>query len=60
MTPTTYTVQIVCAWCKKLIRTEQWPWDAGVSHGMCTDCSKSMEGNDAKQKDRRNVHERPA
>ena len=39
----TYPVQIICAWCGKHLHTEQWVWDAGVSHGMCKTCRERME-----------------
>jgi len=39
-------VRIVCAWCNKLIRIEDWGKSdkgtqvTGTSHGICPECAK--------------------
>jgi len=58
-TPTpTYTVKIVCAWCGKHMRTEQWDWDAGISHGMCKTCQERMEESYGLRKEAGTVRDR--
>ena len=54
----TYTVQIVCAWCGKHMRTEQWDWDAGVTHGMCKTCQERMEASNGRGKETSTVRYR--
>jgi len=35
---------LVCAWCKKVLGKKENPEPDIVSHGICKDCVKKLEG----------------
>ena len=45
-------VKIVCAWCDKLVREEEWLGQTGTSHGICPKCAEKELAKIKKRKEK--------
>jgi hypothetical protein len=47
------TIPLICSWCNKIYRIEQWKFEenqrTGVSHGICPECLEKMGGQLSKE-----------